>query len=457
MHLPENLQTAAKNLESIGSKMGAQNGIQAWEVYWSQSSKIKAAAKLGKIDLFSKSEDLGLSFRIQRQGRIGFSFTTSLEVDAIDAAIRKAIELCEVLPADEHAVLPSLRGQTYAKNLAAGHPAGQKKHDKIVDRIIEDALKLETLCRSADKRITQIREASVIENLHRAALINSEGVRLYQEDLIYFGSVTAKAEENGQAEFDGESDFCRNIDELNLNTIARNAALFATEMLGAVQAPNSKGLAVFRNNVVQDLIGFLSSSFSAESVDKGRSLLAAYKGQKIFSDVIHLDDDGTLTGGIATAEFDGEGTATHKTALIADGSIQNWLTDSYYADKLKIKRTGNAARGIKSPPSISSSNLVLRPGTSSYDDLLKELKNGVIITNLMGLHTANSVTGDFSLGAAGLQVENGKIVRPLRGFAVAGNIIDLLKNTRRVANDVRKNGDTWTPSLLVDNLVVSGA
>ena len=255
----------------------------------------------------------------------------------------------------------------------------------------------------------------------------------------------------------GDHGFAGTLDALDFAKVATLAAKSATELLGAGSAPTLNCPAVLRNDVVADLMDFLSASFSAEQVDRGRSMLALSSiGQRIFSPAITLVDDGLLRDGLGTSPFDGEGHACSTNELISAGVVKRLLCDGYHARKLGIAATGSASRGIKSPPSISTSNLFIKPGTQSLEDLCAGIKKGALITDLMGVHTANPVTGDFSLGASGFLIEEGRITRPISGFAVAGNILGLLGKVEALGNDFRFFGSTGAPSARVSELSIGG-
>ena len=215
--------------------------------------------------------------------------------------------------------------------------------------------------------------------------------------------------------------------------------------------------AILRNSVVAELVEFLSSSFSAEQIDKGRSMLAGKIGQRLFSEHVTLVDDGLLAGGFATSPFDGEGIPSTKTRLVDGGMVAGALYDCYYARKLGADPTGSSVRGIKSPPSIGFSNLYMEPGRHAPERLLDGISKGILITDLMGLHTANPVTGDFSLGASGILIENGKLTRPCRGFAVAGNVLELFRKMTDISSDLRFFGNVGAPSVRVSEISVGGS
>jgi PmbA protein len=273
---------------------------------------------------------------------------------------------------------------------------------------------------------------------------------------MYSASITSKAEQNGDSQMGGDYGFSNYLDGLTIEKVAKSAAGYATELLGAGDAPTLKCPAVFRNSVIAELIEFLAPSFSAENIDKGRSMLAQKKGQLIFAEQITLVDDGLLPGGYATSPFDGEGIPSGKTILVDGGFCANFLYDGYYAKKFATDPTGSAQRGIKSPPSIGFNNLYMTNGKKSLDQLCDGISRGILITDLMGVHTANPVTGDFSLGASGILIENGKLTRPVRGFAVAGNVLDVFRKMTDVGSDQKFFGNVGAPSARISEISISG-
>jgi PmbA protein len=424
-----------------------------FELYFEHRTATKIESKDQEVDSLSRSEDVGLSVRVIRDQKLGFSFTTSLLPDAIERAVDTANEMAAFMPIDEHVGFHSFGSSVYpaidqydSRGLAV--PIAEK---------IALAKKLEATCRSADKRITGVRSAAVNETRFETHLVDSSGEHISHQSTLYSASVTCKSEQDGESQIGGEYGFSPLLESLNVSHVGKLAARWATELLGAKMPPTMQCPAVFRNSVVADLIDFLSASFSAEEIDKGRSMLAGKRGEKLFSNAITLIDDGLLPNGMGTSPFDGEGVPSTRTTLIDGGFVSGALYDVYYARKHGVAPTGSASRGIKGPPSISTSNLYLPAGKKTEAQLYDGITQGILITDLMGIHTANPVTGDFSLGASGILIENGKLSRPVRGFAVAGNILEILRRVTDVGNDLRFFGTTGAPSARISELAVSGS
>ena len=165
-----------------------------------------------------------------------------------------------------------------------------------------------------------------------------------------------------------------------------------------------------------EFLELLAPSFSAENLFKGKSLLKGREGERLFPEIITIRDDGTLAGGMATAPFDGEGVAAQNTALVTAGVVNGFLFDTVYAARMGAATTGNSVRaGVKGLPHLGISNFFIENGTSSPAALLAGISRGMLLTSLIGMHTANPVSGDFSVGATGCLIENGQLTHTGEG------------------------------------------
>ena len=427
--------------------------LDQFEVYFENRTATRIDSKDQEIDSLSRSHDVGLAIRLIKDQKLGFSFTTSLEDTAIQRAIETAHEIAKHMPEDPFVTLHYFENSVYPnvdtfdhKGLAV--PVAEK---------IKLAKQLEAYCRNSDPRITAVRQASLSESSLEIQIMDSNGEHIQHKTTGFVASVTCKAESHGDSQMGGDFGFSNDLDSLPIQTTGHLAAQWAVELLGAKPAPTLKCPAVLRNSVVADLLDFLSSSFSAEQIEKGRSMLAGKIGEHLFSDQVTLIDDGLLSGGMGTAPFDGEGIPSQRNILIDRGFISSVLSDLYYSKKKGLQATSSSVRGIKSPPSIEFSNLYLEKGRKSLEALFDGITKGILITDLMGLHTANPVTGDFSLGASGILIEKGKLTQPVRGFAVAGNVLEMFRKISDIGSDLRFFGKVGAPSVRLTEISVGGA
>ena len=205
------------------------------------------------------------------------------------------------------------------------------------------------------------------------------------------------------------------------------------------------------------ILGIISACFSGEAVQKQKSFLAGKLGQLVASKELTLIDDGTLPNRLGSASFDGEGTATQRTILLENGVLQNYLYDCLSAAKANTVSTGNGMRSsYKGVPHVGCSNYYLAAGNQSPEELVAAVRRGIYVTEILGAHTSNPVSGDFSFGASGILIEKGKLVRPVRGITIAGNFQKLLQKVNGVANDLTFYGSQGAPTIRIADIAVSG-
>lgn len=422
-----------------------------WELYAADSRAQTIEVRGGEVETFKSSRSQGVGIRIRREGRIGFSFASDLGDAAVKNAIAKAVAAAAAMEPNEFASFAPPGGTLASLDLMGEGPAGG------TDERIEAALRIERAALGADPRVKRVRKATYSESASNEWLWNSHGLRRADQGTYFSASVLAIAEENGESQTGGEFNFGRSYRDLDLEWVGRTAGTKAASSLGAQSLPTGPRTVVFENSVVVDLLGVLAGSFLAESVQRNRSLLAGKLGEAVTAPVVTIVDDGLDIRGSGAGAYDGEGVPHQITPLITGGTLVNFLYDIETAARDRKPSTGNAGRGgFRGPPGPSTSNLRLEPGSGTLDELCNEAGEGFLITDLLGVHTANPVSGDFSLGAAGFAIRKGRIAEPVRGVAVADNLLALLRRLSRVGGDFRYFGSLGAPSVIVPGVSVSG-
>jgi PmbA protein len=434
--------------------------VDKFELCWEKSSSLEIEFNDGKLDHMSRATDQGLAIRTLKNQKLGFAYTFDLSKGAVEKAVRTALEVGELMPADPlNDLCAAGNGGGFSSVL---YPEVENYDtsglESPVEKKIEIARRLEIDAKSQDPRIKRVRNSAFGEVSGESVMVDHHGEKIHHKLTLFSASLSAVAEEGADAEIGSDARYVNYLDQLQPGEISIHAAKNALELLHATQAPTMTCPAVLKNSIVAELVGFLAASFSAENVDKNFSMLAGKKGERLFSDRITLIDDGLMPGGTGSSPFDGEGEPSRTTTLVDHGLVMNYLYDSYYARKHGTKTTANSRRGgLKSPPSVGSTNIYLAKGAHSFDRLVGLVDRGVYVTEVMGLHTANPVTGDFSIGASGILIEKGKLTKPIKGFAIAGNLIELLKNISEVGTDLRFWGGVGAPAVLVSKIAVSGS
>jgi PmbA protein len=275
--------------------------------------------------------------------------------------------------------------------------------------------------------------------------------------------VTAVAEEAGEAEVGWDFDASHFGSDLDVKSVGKEASRKALESLGGRKIPTGVYPVLIHHSVASEFLSLLAHSFKSEQIQKGKSPLKGKKGERCFSPLITIEDNGLHPKGIFTAPIDGEGTPSQRTPLVVQGELSGYLYDRYWANRERAfsgstaRSTGNSRRsGIKSPPGIGTSNFLIEPGTLAFSALLSDLHQGVLLEEVMGLHTVDPISGDFSLGCSGKWVDKGKVVHPVKSVAVAGNLFQLFQDVVGIGEDFRFIGGIGSPSLLVRSLKFSG-
>ena len=230
-------------------------------------------------------------------------------------------------------------------------------------------------------------------------------------------------------------------------TIGRNAAQRATSKLGSKKIPTTECPVIFEPRAAQTLIGHLINALSGGAQYRQASFLLDSLGEKILPDFISLEEKPHLRGGNQSAPFDSEGVATGEKTIIKKGVIDTYLLNAYAARRLKLSPTGNGG---------GTRNLILRAPKMPLPAILEKIDSGLLVTDLMGFGV-NTVTGDYSRGASGFQIQHGEITSPVEEITVAGNLKDMLKGIIAVGDDIDYSLNIQTGSLLVDSMAVAGS
>ena len=203
------------------------------------------------------------------------------------------------------------------------------------------------------------------------------------------------------------------------------------------------------------MLRHIAGAAAGPALYRRASFLLDKLGQPIAAPSITIVDDGTMPGGLGSRPFDGEGLPIRKTVVVDEGVLASYLLDTYSARKLGLPSTHHAARD-GSGVSVSTTNLFLAPGTASPDELIRSVKHGLYVTELIGFGV-NGVTGDYSRGAVGLWIENGELAYPVEEITVAGNLLEMFRAVEGVGNDLVFRDRTAAPTVLIGRMVVAGA
>ena len=424
-----------------------------WEVYLERERRLTIEVREGKIESLISARASGLSVRALKNRRMGSSYTNDMKPAAVAEALARALTAAEYLAEDDawHFTAP---------------PAGPWPTPEIADPRLEQIDESEKVGRAAaieeaalaqDPRVKRVRGAEYEEIRSRVWLVNSEGVRASGETTLVSAALEAVAEDGDDAESASELATEHFYDRLDVARVGREAAQMAVRMLGSTDIPGGSIPVVLSPDAAAGLLAALAPAVFGDSVEKGRSWLADKLGKKIASGAVSIVDDGLCLDGPGAFPFDDEGAVSRRTTVVEAGVLKSFLYDSYYGRRSGAGSTANGLRpAYFLPPMVDTTNWMLLPGRDSEDGLIAQVEDGVYIVEFLGLHTADSVTGEFSLGASGFRIEHGRLGAPVSGLAIAGTMSELLERVAGVADKVKWSGDAGAPAVLIEELDVSG-
>lgn len=441
-----------KELTSDLCKKAAAKGASQAEAYFAEEEELVIEVRDQQVEDLKAAKEHGIGLRVLVGKRLGFAYTTDLSPASLERLAEEAVANARGTGEDPFQVMPVPAG--YSEDLVLFDP--RLEQVPLEDKV-EMAMAMERAGRAFDSRIRVTESSGYQETRYRIVLANSLGTQGAYRGGNCGLQVALVASEDGTNETGFHFQYDLNYDTLKPEETGRRAAAKAVEMLGAKPVTPRSVPVVMDPYVTVNFLGVLASSFSADAVQKGRSLLAEKLEQKIGAAAVTVIDDGILPGGLASAPFDGEGVPCRRNVLIEGGVLKGFLHNSYTAAKAGISSTGNAARGsFRSTPGVGRTNLYIAPGQTEPSQLIGRVASGLYLTEVLGMHTANPITGDFSVGAAGRLIENGKLTAPVRGITVAGNMLEVLEAVEECGSDLTFMGGSGAPTVVVGRMAVSG-
>jgi PmbA protein len=428
-----------------------KKGADAAEVYIETSRDLSLEVRKGEIETVQEAAGFGAGIRVFVQGKMAFASSNDLGEKALEDAIDRAIGFAKITTPDPNNVLPDDRGMTEVAGLHDPSIAGIPMERKIelAKAVEQAALK--------DPRITKSEGARYLESEGEIVIANSNGLsKGYKAGGCAVGvSVVA---EKGEQKSSGAESCSRRFyaDFKPAEEVAAKAVKDAVDGLDPRPVKTQKAPVIFTPDVARALLSGVLGAIDGERVLQGASFLGPKLGQRIGSELITLIDDGTRAKGMASAPFDGEGVPTQKRTIVDRGVLQGFLYNTIVARRAGVKSTGNASRGgFSALPGIGPHSFYLAPGTVKPEEIIRATKTGLLVKEVTG-YGINPVNGNFSGGAAGFWIEDGKIAFPVRGLTIAGTAEAMLDGIDMVADDLDLDKTMTAPTFRIKLLQIGG-
>ena len=415
-----------------------------------ESAALTHSQRLGKTEGIERAESADLGLRVLVGKRQAIASSTDLSAEALDRLAGQAVDMAKSAPEDPWCGLAEsseiTRDFPGLDIVDAEEPSPQTLASRAA--AAEDAAR-------AVAGVTNSEGAEASWSRTAIALVASNGFAggytVTRHGVA--ASVLAGDGRNMQTDYDFSSAvFAGDLDAPE--AVGTRAGERAVARLNPRKAETGRVPIIFDNRVSGSLLRAFIGAISGPSVARGTSFLKDSMGEAVFAPQIDIIDDPLRPRGLRSKPFDGEGVATTRRALIEGGVLKSWVLDCASARQLGLATSGNASRGSSGPPSPAPTNLFMEPGVIGADAMIKGIERGFLVNEMMGMGV-NAVTGDYSRGAAGFWIEDGKIAYPVSEVTVAGNLKDMYLNLTP-ADDLLFRTGTDAPSLRIDGMTVAG-
>jgi PmbA protein len=431
-----------------------KNGVTAADVMIREDDTFSVTVRMGEVETLKEAVSRGLLLRVFLGKRTATSNTSDLSQAAVDRLVDETVQMARLTSEDDSGGLPAESiPRTDFPNLDLVDPTWEQL---APEERISWALRAEKAALSADKAIVNS-EGSSFEQAHsRVALANTLGFAGTYEGTsagLFCGPV---AESGGGKQRDYWVTAARHRKNMESpEDVGRKAAQRVLRRLDARKIATCQIPIVFDPLTARSLLNHLFDAVAGNSIYRRSSFLVDKIGQTIAAPEITVVDDARLPGGLGSAPFDDEGVPTQTTPIIENGVLRNYLHSAYTARKLGTRPTGNGSRAGSGVVTIGPTNFYLKAGKYSPEEIISSVKDGLYVVELIGFGV-NTVTGDYSRGAVGLRIENGKLTYPVHEITIAGNLLEMFKNVEMIGNDVTFLGSIAAPTLKIGKMVISG-
>ncbi len=426
-------------------------GAEAADAVFVNSVSHGVSWRMGKLEDVERSEAADLGLRVLIGKRQASVSTTDHSRAGLKELAERCAAMAKAAPEDPYC------GLAPAERLAAA---------PFMDLDLGDYAEPST--EALEARAAECEDAALavegVINSSGAGASYGEGRKWLMTSHGFFGasggsnhsvSVSVLAQDANGMERDYDYDSKTHLDDLkNAAAIGRSAGERTVRRLSPQKLTSRTAPVVFDNRLSRSLLSHLAGAVNGAAIARGVSFLKDKIGEQIFSKTINVVDDPHVKRGAGSRPFDGEGVANAAINLIDNGVLTAWFLNNAQARQLGLETNARASRGVGGAPGSGSTNLTLQNGNASFEDLLTQAKDGLLVTDMFGPQV-NPNTGDYSVGCSGFWFENGAIARPVSEITIAGNLIEMFAGLIP-ANDIVFRGATNAPSVLIPAMTIAG-
>ena len=442
-----NTIASGEQLKALVSDVLAEakrQGASSAEASVSVNQGLSVTVRLGEVETVEHTRDKGLALTLFFGKQSGSASTSDLSPAAVHDCVRAAATIARYTAADEFS------GIADPEQLARDIPDLDLYYpwNPSVEQAIEQSLACEDAARAVDARITNSEGATVYSHEGTDVYGNSHGFLGAMATTRHGMSCAVIAQDDSGMQRDYWYTAARDIADLETAAaVGRKAAERSVRRLGGRKLSTRQIPVIYEAPVASSLLSHFVSAIRGASLYRRSSFLLDHLGKPVFAPQVRIYEQPFLKKALGSTPFDNDGVAPANRDIVRDGILQGYVLDVYSARKLGMRSTGNAG-GVH--------NLTIQPGDKDLAGLLKLMGTGLLVTELIGFGV-NGVTGDYSRGAGGFWVENGAIQYPVEEITIAGNLKDMFRGLTAVGNDVDRNGNIRTGSILIESMTLAGS
>lgn len=443
----------ARNVVSLARRVGAEQSDAIVSMY----TESNVTVRLGELEKLIEAGSMSLGLRVINGGRTAVCATSDLSPASLERFAADTVDLASISEPDEFAGLPEPALLSKATNAD-----GLGLYDERIETLTtEEKVRMARACEGAafafDKRVNNSDGASLSTRVGQLALANSLGFEGSYPATSISLMVEAIADD---AEGKKRNGYWYSAERalhrlLDVEEVGRIAARRTVDQLGARKMPTRQVPVVFEPMMTVALMGDLIGCVTGGALYRGSTFLANRLGETLGSPLVSIVDDPKAPGRLGSRPFDGEGVETRRNEIFNAGTFSRFLFDCYTARRTQNQTTGSAQRGIETLPAPGASTLMFEPGREDPQSVVAGVSEGLYVTALMG-NGFNPTTGDFSRGAAGFWIENGRLAFPVTEVNISGQMEAMLHDVDMVGNDLTWFGSSAAPTVRIKSMTVAG-
>lgn len=429
-------------------------GATAADAMIREDDTFSVTVRMNEVDTLKEAISRGLLLRLFVRRRMATSFTSDLSRPVLEQLVDETLEMATITSEDESGGLPDsdlFRTKFPELDLLDSEWETLRPEDRI-----EMARTAERSALALDPKIVNSDGASFDYTRTKTVLANTLGFVGGFESTVSSLAVVPIAQSKSGMQRDYWMSMARHRKNLEMpESIGRKAAERALRRLDARKGPTCEAPVVFDPMTARSLLGHVFQAVSGDAIYRRSSFLVDRIGTAVAAERVTIVDDALLPGGIGSSPFDDEGIPCRTNVIVENGVLCNYLHTSYTARKLGARPTGNGTRAMSGAVTVGPANFYLKPGPYNPDEIIGSVESGLYVVELIGFGV-NQVSGDYSRGATGIWIQNGRLAYPVQEVTIAGNLNDMLKGIEMIGSDLTFLGPIAAPTVKIRKMVVSG-